>query len=75
LEGDVGKPSRINIRGEIFEAIVLRVETFDEQGRPETLTMIPEERVVELSQNPRDNHFLVVYASKQSVGPNPKLAE
>lgn len=68
------KPRFLILGGEKFVPSVFRVEAFDEKGRPEKLTMIPDERTVELSEDKRDNYFLIVYANEKSLRPNPEVA-
>ncbi len=72
--GSGKKPSHLWIGNEKFVPAVFRVESFDEQGRPERLTHVPHDRTVELSRDKNDNHFLIVYANEKSIAPNPELA-
>ncbi len=67
-------PRFLVLGGKKFVTAVLRIESFDEQGRPERLVNVPDDRSVELSRESKDNHFLIVYANEKSVGPNPELA-
>lgn len=72
--GEKKMPRYLVIGGRKFVPAVFRVESFDENGRPERLVHIPDERQVELSRESKDNHSLIVYASEKTIGPDPALA-
>lgn len=57
------KPGVLYLGGDKYVPVILRVEERDEEGRPETLTLIQggPDSVIELSQDPSRNHFAVVY--------------
>lgn len=69
-----GRTESIRINGEGHRLALFRVDTWDEKGRPETLTMIPEERVVELGNDPDANHFWFAYVEWRMLQPNPGRA-
>lgn len=51
------------IAGKRHVLAVFRVETRDEQGRPENCVYIPPDRTVELSSNPDENHFFCAWVA------------
>lgn len=64
------KPASIRVAGEPYVLRVLRVETRDEQGRPEQVFMAHEpDQVFELSQDPEQNHFIAAYVPFSMVQP------
>jgi len=55
-------PMKVRIAGEYYEPVVLRVESVREHdGLPDLLTHIAPKDHAELSQNPKQNQFKVVY--------------
>jgi hypothetical protein len=68
-------PNTINVAGRTMKARVLRVQKFDELGQPEVLTYLPDDRAAELSKDPKQNHFVIVYGTDEGFGPNPARAE
>lgn len=70
----MSKIQRVNIGGKPFRLCVFRIDSWDENGVPERLTHIPEDRTAELSTNPDHNHFMLVWCSVVGVAPNPTMA-
>ena len=54
-------PARKIIGSEMYAITLFRVESRDERGRPEELTLITEDRIVELSEDPSKNQFIFAY--------------
>lgn len=59
----------VNIGGKQHRLCVFRIESRDEQGRPESLTFIPDDREVELSTNPDANQFILGWVSLEGLQP------
>lgn len=59
------KPRTVRIANDVYALVVCRVESVDEKGRPEVLTVIPPDRVVELSSDPEKNRFIGVYVRSE----------
>lgn len=60
----MAKPNRKWIGDTEHVATVFRIESRYEDGTPENLTLIKDDTVVELSEDPSKNHFLVGYVPK-----------
>ncbi len=67
-------PRVVNIGGHPFRLCCFRIESWDENGVPERLTHIPDDRTAELSDNSDRNHFMLFWCSFAAIGPNPKMA-
>lgn len=62
----------VNIGGKVHRLCVLRVESRDENGLPENLTFVPDDRAVELSTDPEKNHFMLAWINAENfVPPSP----
>lgn len=61
-----GKPEKIIIGKETFRPAVFRIESFDESGRPESLTYISDETTIELSRDVAKNQFAIAYVSERT---------
>lgn len=59
-----GQPEILNVYGKMYKLCVFRVETFDENGIPEECTFIPDDRVVELSDDKSKNFFMTAYVPR-----------
>lgn len=66
-------PHATTIQGKPHRLCVLRVESRDEQGRPERLVFIPDDRVVELSTDPTQNQFVLAWISDEGLRPGPPV--
>lgn len=55
----------------VYKRILLRVETFYENGQPAQLTHIRDDDQVELSDNDGQNHFIIAYTDECAVSPKP----
>lgn len=64
----------VNIGGKPHRLACFRVESRDERGVPERLTHVPDDRVVELSRDARQNHFVLCWVSVAGFAPVPRLA-
>ena len=60
-------PARKIIGSEMYALTMFRVESRDERGRPESLTLIPRDRVVELSEDPEKNQFILGYVREAEL--------
>ena len=55
-------PSRIRLpSGESLVCVVARIQTRYENGMPEDVTLIPDDMTVELSDDKKNNQFMMVY--------------
>ena len=57
-------PGSIHRHNKVYKPFVLRVETIDEQGRPENVTMIHDEQAVEISGG---EWFLVGFIDEETI--------
>ena len=60
-------PELLNVNGVVHKRVLLRIETFDEDGRPESLTLIPDDRMIELSQDQDKNQFVTCYVPRHMI--------
>lgn len=54
-------PNIIVLNGKKFKATVFRIEAYDEKNRPEDCVLVPDDRIVELSDDKTKNNFMVCY--------------
>ena len=60
-----GLPARIHIEGQgTYVPVVMKIQTKDEQGRPEDLTLVPDDRSVEIVGG---EEFLIAYVLRKLV--------
>lgn len=50
-----------------YDCVLLRVESRDEEGRIESLTFIPPDRMVELSEDASKNEFIFAYVRRDLI--------
>ena len=60
-------PKRIKIGGKAYRAVMMRIEDKYECGTPLDLTLITDETMVELSDDPTKNEFIVAYVSEKML--------
>ena len=60
-------PELLNVNGVVHKRVVLRIESFDEHSRPESLTLVPDDRMIELSKDEEKNQFLTCYIPRHMI--------
>ena len=62
-----GLVEKITVNGTEHTLVLLRVDSWlDDQ--PETFRLVELDRVCELSENPKENHFLTAYIPTKQLG-------
>lgn len=62
-------PGRLVIDGVHYLATVMRVQHRYEDGTPEDVTIIKDEMTIELSTDPTNNEFIIVYVKESTLRP------
>jgi len=58
--------------GGVAIKVLMRIDTWDDAGRPRTFTRILDDEMVDLGKDPEKNHFVAVLADELGMAADPE---